>query len=343
MLLLEPTLLKLFPSSNPCSKKSSVPTKSRESNFELLRIVAMMLIVAHHSLIAIGMVDYYSPQVREGELANSFLVCGVDCFVLISGYFGINFRLSKLVRFCFTIAFVAVVEIVAASIPGVGQYINLHYALHKILPFFRDSNWFIPSYLGLMVVAPVVNKAIANASRAELVGWMIGLSLLNLYAYIFSVGAISSAGYNLFNIVYLYFVGRILSISCVCEGNANIVRCVGIIMYVAGSIAAYFVSVAIEPGFRAFAYNSPQVVSSAVGLFVFFGSLRFCSRVVNLVGGAVFCVFLSHYAIIYCIVDSSRLTVGEFFVVAFVAGITIGIAARMFATRLQKFVSKFAV
>lgn len=302
----------------------------------------MMLIVAHHSLIAIGMIDYYSPQAHGGELVNSFLVCGVDCFVLISGYFGIKFKLSKLVRFCFTIAFVALVEVVAATIPGVGQYINLPYALHKILPFFRDSNWFIPSYLGLMVVAPLVNKALANASRAELMGWMIGLSLLNLYSYIFSVGAISSAGYNLFNIVYLYFVGRILSISRVCEGKVNAVRAVGIMMYVVGCFAAYGVSVAVEPGFRAFAYNSPQVLVAAVGLFVFFSSLRFRSHVVNLLAGAVFCVFLSHYAIIYCIAGGSRMTVVEFFVVAFVAGTVIGIVARMFATRLQKFVSKFA-
>lgn len=302
----------------------------------------MMFIVAHHSLIAIGMIDYYSQQAHGGEFSNSFLVCGVDCFVLISGYFGIKFKLSKLVQFCFTIAFVALVEVAAATIPGVGQYINLPYALHKILPFFRDSNWFIPSYLGLMVVAPLVNKALANASRAELMGWMIGLSLLNLYAYIFSVGAISSAGYNLFNIVYLYFVGRILSISRVCEGNVNAVRAVGIMMYVVGSFAAYGVSVAVEPGFRAFAYNSPQVLVAAVGLFVFFSSLRFRSHVVNFLAGAVFCVFLSHYAIIYCIAGSSRLTVAEFFVVAFVAGTVIGIVARMFATRLQKFVSKFA-
>lgn len=304
--------------------------------------MAMMLIVAHHSLIAVGMIDYYSPVPHGGELANSFLVCGVDCFVLISGYFGINFRLGKLARFCFTIAFVAVVEVAAAAIPGVGQYINLPYAIHKILPFFRDSNWFIPSYLGLMVVSPLVNKAVACASRAELRGWMIALSLLNLYAYVFCVGAISSSGYNLFNMLYLYFVGRILSVGRVCGGRAGAVRLAGIAMYAAGSLAAYAVSVAVGPGFRAFAYNSPQVLVSAVGLFLFFGSLRFSSRVVNVVAGSVFCVFLSHYSIIYCVGDSGKMSVGGFFIVAFAAGTAIGLAARMFATRLQKFVSNFA-
>lgn len=304
--------------------------------------MAMMLIVAHHCLIAAGEIDYYSPVAHGGELANSFLVCGVDCFVLISGYFGINFRLGKMARFCFTIAFVAVVEVAAAAIPGAGQYINLPYAIHKILPFFRDSNWFIPAYLGLMVVSPLVNKAVACASRAELRSWLIALSLLNLYAYVFCVGAISSSGYNLFNMVYLYFVGRVLRVGRVCEGRAGAVRRAGALMYVVGSLAAYAVSVAVGPGFRAFAYNSPQVLASAVGLFVFFGSLRFRSRVVNVVAGSVFCVFLSHYAIIHCVAGGGRLSVGGFFVVAFAAGTAIGLAARMFATRLQKYVSKFA-
>ena len=64
----------------------------RQSNFELLRIVAMLLIVAHHFLIATGRLDYRSGTLRGGELVNSFCVVGVNCFILISGYFGIKWH-----------------------------------------------------------------------------------------------------------------------------------------------------------------------------------------------------------------------------------------------------------
>ena len=45
--------------------------KPRESNFELLRIMAMIFIVAHHFLIASGNINYYSPTLCGGEFANS--------------------------------------------------------------------------------------------------------------------------------------------------------------------------------------------------------------------------------------------------------------------------------
>lgn len=67
---------------------------TRESNFELLRIVAMTFIVVHHFFIATGKVDYFHAGRYGGEFANSFLVCGVNCFILISGYFGIKLRAS---------------------------------------------------------------------------------------------------------------------------------------------------------------------------------------------------------------------------------------------------------
>ena len=73
--------------------------KERDSNIELLRIVCMMFIVVHHSLLGL----YSVPFVLEGQgecdvlsgsalILNGFCYIGVNVFILISGYYGIKFK-----------------------------------------------------------------------------------------------------------------------------------------------------------------------------------------------------------------------------------------------------------
>ncbi len=296
---------------------------ARDSNFELLRIVAMIFIVAHHFLIATGKVDYFHAGRCGGEFANSFLVCGVNCFILISGYFGIKLRASRFCKFVFTILFVALVETMLASIEGISHFFNLRYAIHRIIPVFDDSNWFVPSYIGLMLVAPILNKATANASQKELAVWTAVVAALNFYAYAFSITPVNSTGYNLFQFISLYIFGqffRRISLPC------NALTAFGV--YVVASLAAYIVSLLVAPGFTAFAYNSPQILLASCGLFMFFSKIKIRSRIVNIIASGTFCVFLFHYSIIYNLKDGY--TIAEVlcvFLVAFAGGTIIGLAA----------------
>lgn len=62
--------------------------KTRESNFELLRLVAMFCIVFYHLLL-----HYVVPAQGDGSVFYALwlpLHIGVPLFVFISGYFGIR-------------------------------------------------------------------------------------------------------------------------------------------------------------------------------------------------------------------------------------------------------------
>ena len=67
------------------------PSQSvRQSNLELLRIVAMFFIVVGHV--------FWHGFHQEASLhvpVRSVVIIGVNLFVLISGYFGINLRFKK--------------------------------------------------------------------------------------------------------------------------------------------------------------------------------------------------------------------------------------------------------
>ncbi len=81
-------------------KLSSGAGKVRDSSIELFRIITMLLIVAHHYVVNSGMSDL----ITEGNaLAGSSLFLllfgwggktGINCFVLITGYFMCTSRIT---------------------------------------------------------------------------------------------------------------------------------------------------------------------------------------------------------------------------------------------------------
>ena len=79
-------------------------TKPRQSNIELLRIIAMLMIVAHHFALHGGFV-FPPSAISLNCVWIQFLQLGgkisVDIFVLISGFYmvsGGSFRLSKIIK-----------------------------------------------------------------------------------------------------------------------------------------------------------------------------------------------------------------------------------------------------
>ena len=68
--------------------------KVRDSNFECLRIVAMLMILNLHSFVGSGRITVSDIDtfIIIDYLRESFSICAVNCFVLITGYFGLNWK-----------------------------------------------------------------------------------------------------------------------------------------------------------------------------------------------------------------------------------------------------------
>lgn len=85
---------------------NSTPVR-RNSSIELLRIVLMLLIVVHHGIVHGLGLTALSPKFNSVLLfnpenspiillVNALCIVGVNCFILISGYYGIRFSKKKL-------------------------------------------------------------------------------------------------------------------------------------------------------------------------------------------------------------------------------------------------------
>ena len=70
-------------------------TKNRKTNLELLRIIAMYFIVAHHYVVNSGLTSSSGPIFKDTlSIKSLFLLLfgawgwtGINCFILLTGYF----------------------------------------------------------------------------------------------------------------------------------------------------------------------------------------------------------------------------------------------------------------
>lgn len=84
----------------------------RLSSLELMRIVLMLLIVAHHSVVNSGVMELWDPSTLHGKAVFLTLwgmwgkVC-INAFVMITGYFMCKSRLTwmKFVKLIFSVYF----------------------------------------------------------------------------------------------------------------------------------------------------------------------------------------------------------------------------------------------
>ncbi len=88
-----------------------IPIKKRESNFELLRIIAMLLVmITHATFLSLGIPTHEdsisTPYNSFGIfLSQSFSTVCVNIFILLSGWFGIKANLKRFSEFIFQLFF----------------------------------------------------------------------------------------------------------------------------------------------------------------------------------------------------------------------------------------------
>jgi len=137
----------------------------RDCRVELLRCVLMFLIVLSHTCH----LGAYSQNPVVGALSAStiFATCA---FVFVSGWYGIRFSWSKVVRFAGLGVYAAVVISV------------LSYILGFEFAFGCSLGWFGAAYLGLMFISPLVNAGIMalkhQGNRTLLSAWWCYAALM---------------------------------------------------------------------------------------------------------------------------------------------------------------------
>ena len=188
-------------------------TKKRSSNVELLRIVAMLMIIIHHFSV-------HGPWPSGGgtgaDLAVDFLSFGgkiaCDIFVLITGYFMIKsrFRIRGVLRLVFETFFysfiIFTVFVLATGGHGTESIaINWRCIQQALLPISSNEYWFVTTFVVMMFLIPAQNLLFAQLSnRARFTAAAIGFVAFSVLPTVLLQNTYTS---NVVWFCYLYFVG----------------------------------------------------------------------------------------------------------------------------------------
>ena len=153
-----------------------VVMKKRAANFELLRIIAMMMIITLHFLdkggILVPLAEDRSAVNITAWAFESLAICAVNCYVLISGYFLVEagYRKGRITELICEILFysllipLVMIMIGALKPADIGHYDILGW----LLPIGTEEYWFMTAYIFMYILAPLLAAGVHKIERAQL-------------------------------------------------------------------------------------------------------------------------------------------------------------------------------
>ncbi|MBD5415804.1 MAG: hypothetical protein HDR46_05915, partial [Bacteroides sp.] len=156
--------------------------KRRQTSFELLRVVAMLMVMTLHvNFSAIG-VPTYDTILSFGGVARTFLqmlcISAVNAFVMISGWFGIRPSVKGFINFMWQVAYFVglscAIGYFAFDKPvGIRDFI-------RCFGLLDGGGWFVASYIGLYILSPVLNVYVKMTSPKHIFTLLIAFFTFEL-------------------------------------------------------------------------------------------------------------------------------------------------------------------
>lgn len=188
----------------------------RLSNIEVLRIVAMyMIVLSHFAFHGFWQGAEYRFNWVQNPINHVILniFClggvGVDLFVMISGYFLVNssgLKTSKIVRLMIKVIFYSVVFYSIAIIFNDAPF-TIKEAINCLLPWFY-SYWFVGAYMVLYILHPYINIVIKALTEKELC--FLCCSLIAIWSIPYTFFGTNFYGNECTLFVMMYTIGAYL-------------------------------------------------------------------------------------------------------------------------------------
>lgn len=287
----------------------------REYGIDLLKIMAMTGVIAHHILNAgadikvdetcqcVGGVMYCFEQ-----LWHCLCYCAVDVFVMATGYIMCRLGFKYIRIFKLWRQVVGYSLAICAVALCFGVKVSARDWANACFPILTNQYWFFTQYFALFFTIPFLNRLLDNLSRRELIILLgTGFGLLSCAALLAGTDLfVTKWGYCYLWFMYLYILGaaiwKLELVQRIRSWLAWTALLVGCIVSAGGVIGAEVLPKIIGGGARigdlAYSYTSPSLVLEAVALFVIFGKLEikadWFKRVIVFLAPSTFIVYIAH-------------------------------------------------
>lgn len=268
--------------------------KERKSNFELLRIVCILMIITlHYCNGDIGgalantvnkVSNYYIINIME-----SLCIVAVNVFILITGYFSYDkksIKISKIFKLIFLCVFYGIMIYIILLLTN---KVNVDKDSLLLLLKTIFDRWFIVIYIILYLLIPYINKLIDNISKKDL--WnliLINYVFFYLWTTIFTKTPLRDNGYGIVNFITLYLIGAYISK----YNKKDISKIKTFLMYVICSLLTFAY---VKVTSNSYAYNNIFVLIASVSLFLTFKNMNInYNKVINYLATFTIPIYVIH-------------------------------------------------
>lgn len=282
--------------------------KMRESNFELLRIIAMMFIFVYHYINYGGILNVGSYTINK--LIALFLYSGgrvgVNIFILIMGYFMINskFKIKKVFKMMFQVFFYSVI-LAILSVYRLNSNFEATSIKEYFTPILSAVYWFATYYVIIYLITPFLNKLIKslgkNGCKKLIIISTVILSLIPTISYRITFAS------ELFTwFVYMYILGAYIREYNFDFKNKKTSKILSLLYPIVA-----FITVIITILINKYCYcnidithfygmYSILVVISSISIFMWFKNMHIKgNKIINFFGKTSFAVYLLHDHLLY--------------------------------------------
>ncbi|MEE1023269.1 MAG: acyltransferase [Muribaculaceae bacterium] len=270
----------------------------RKSNMEALRILSMLMVLTVHiDGASLGLPSAPGTDIGAREAwklaVEAAAITGVNCFTMISGYFGIRLRFRSIASFLFQCVFYSVGVYSLGMLLWPGLTSAEGWTRSWLVLTYTDL-WYVPAYFCLMLLAPVLNPGLEALSRRRFAIVLALFALFTFWCGWWRGGRFNPTGYTVMQLVFVYMTARYVRLHV----SATFLRRHRLLWAAlfAAATAGIFLTSLWLPFTKAFAYNSPLVMAATVALFFLFTTSDFRSRAVNYAARSAFAAYLLHKA-----------------------------------------------
>lgn len=266
----------------------------------------MLLIVAHHYVVNSGLTDVMSLDPTSWRTVflsvfGAFGKIGINCFVLITGYFMCtsSISLKKFVRLVLEVCFYNIVIYLIFIVTGHTE-ISVMGILKAVLPITEIGQNFTGCFLLFYLTIPFLNVLVRGMSEKQHIYLLVLVSFIYIFFGTVKVFDLDMNYISWFAV--LYFISSyirlypkklfestriwgVLSLISLSVCIVSIVLCI-----IAGTLIDQF-----NPFFFVFDSNTFLAVFTGISSFMFFKDLKIKnSRLINTVAASSFGVLLIH-------------------------------------------------
>lgn len=286
----------------------------RNSGIELLRIISMLMIIAHHFAVHTVWANSGTKPTWFGgyciEIFASFGKIGAAIFFMITGYFlatRSKYSARKvwhilLPTWFYSIAFFTLAVLLGVGMPAAKVSWPLNAGeTQSIFPLLSGRYWFIAQYVIVFLLSPFLKKGLDALSERALVKMgtimFVVTSILRLAKIILNTGdySIFVIPEGLYFVIFGYIIYRLRD-KFVIKKVALVTLATVVVLCVAPFILDFLRgSLSINaPGDLFWSARSICTLILSGGLLILFSRLQFESKIINYIAGLVLGVYLIH-------------------------------------------------